>query len=104
MIITFNEAKSFLRIDDTNEDILINSLILMSEEYLKNATGQSFNSTDQLAKLFCLVLVSDWFENRTMTSTSQSRNTTSQPSEKIRHTIQSILLQLQYCYLPDEVV
>lgn len=96
MILTLGEVKNYLRIDDLEDDTFLNTLILVTEEYLKNATGQVFDNTNQLARLFCLVLISDFYENR--------QYNTEKVGEKARYTMQSILKQLQYCYIPDEVV
>ncbi len=87
MIVTLDEAKEWLRIDVEEDDQLINTLALAAESYLKNATGITYDSTNELAKLFCLVLIVDWYENREMMGKA---------SEKVRHTINSILMQLSY--------
>lgn len=95
MIITLAEVKEYLRIENdyTEEDELLKSLMEAAEEHLKNATGKAFGSTNNLAKLFVKVLVSDWYENRELTG---------KQSDKVRGIIQSVLTQLQYCY-PAEV-
>lgn len=89
MIITTEEAKEFLRIDDDSEDSLIESLISGAELYLFNATGKSFDNTNPLAKLYCRVLITDWFENRGLMADNKT-------SDKVRFTLSSIMLQLQY--------
>jgi uncharacterized phage protein (predicted DNA packaging) len=88
MIIDLQETKSWLRIDGSEEDSTIEMLIGAAEAYLKNATGRDFDSNNDQAKLFCLVLVADWFENRDLVGTK--------PSDKVRFSMQSILAQLQY--------
>lgn len=88
MIITLEEAKEWLRIDSDEEDMLISTLVLSAEEYLIDATGRQFEDTNNRAKLFCFVLVTDWYENRELISVK--------PSEKVRFSIQSLLVQLQY--------
>lgn len=90
-IVTLEETKKYLRIDDNESDILITSLMNAAEEYLKNATGNQFDNTNSLAKLFCLVLITDWFENREYSYTGKV-------SEKVRPIIESMLTQLKYCY------
>lgn len=96
MIVTLKEVKEFLRIeqDFTEEDTLINMLITASESFLYNATGVQFDNTNTLAKLFCLVLITNWYENRDMIGKA---------SDTVRTTIDSILAQLKYCYVPEEV-
>lgn len=88
MIVSVDEAKLYLRVDGNEEDVQIQLLINAAEDYLLNATGRVFDSSDNLAKLFCLVLVCDWFENRELVGKT---------SEKIRPIITSILTQLTYC-------
>lgn len=90
MILELEEIKEFLKICDSAEDEYIQSLAQASEQYLKNATGKEFNSTNPLAKLFCKVLISDWYDNRGYMQEGKTSN-------KVRHTVQSILTQLKYC-------
>lgn len=89
-MIELEEAKTWLRVDGDDEDGTIEMLIGAAKEYLKNTTGREFDNENDLAKLYCLVLVADWYENRELIG--------SQPSEKVRFTIQSITAQLQYAY------
>lgn len=93
-ILTLDETKTWLRVDGSDEDATIEMLIGAAETYLLNAVEVEFDSTNQLAKLFCLVLVADWYENRELIG--------SQPSEKVRFTVQSMLTQLQHAYSPPE--
>lgn len=93
-ILTLEETKTWLRVDGDDENSLIETLIGAAETYLHNATEVEFDETNQLAKLFCLVLCADWYENRDLIG--------QQPSDKVRFTIQSILAQLQHAYAPDD--
>jgi uncharacterized phage protein (predicted DNA packaging) len=94
LILNLQEVKEFLRIEQEfiEEDSVINMLITAAESYLFNATGIQFDATSSLAKLFCLVLITDWYENRDMIGKA---------SDTVRLTIDSILIQLQYCYSKD---
>lgn len=87
VILTLEETKQFLRIDNNNEDMLISTLILSAEEYLFNATGKTFDASNNLAKLFCLVLISEWYENRELMA--------NRIGEKVRYVITSMLIQLK---------
>lgn len=89
MILDLEETKTWLRVDGADDDGTISLLISAAETYLKYATGRVYDETNSLAKLYCMVLVTDWFENRELIG--------SQPSEKVRFTIQSMTAQLQYC-------
>ena len=88
-IMDLDEAKAFLKVDYNDEDLTIESLIMASEMYLKNATGKEFTNKNQLAVLYCKVLINEWFSNRELMEGKDV-------SEKVRFTLQSILLQLQY--------
>lgn len=94
MILTLAEVKDFLKIepDFVADDNFIQLLITASEAYLYNSTGITFDDSNSLAKLFCLVLISDWYDDRTMIGKT---------SDKIRYTIDCISTQLQYCYGGD---
>ncbi|HBJ2612665.1 TPA: phage gp6-like head-tail connector protein [Clostridium botulinum] len=89
MILTLEETKEFLKVDYEEEDNSIQDLINASEQYLKNAVGREFDSNNYLAKLYCKVLVSDWYDNREYMENNKMSN-------KVRYTIQSILTQLKY--------
>lgn len=95
MIITLEETKQYLRVDGTEDDALITSLIDAAETYLSNATGNTFDATNSLAKLFCWVLVTDWYENREHVGRA---------SERVRPIVESMLAQLKHCYQPDPEV
>lgn len=91
MILELEEVKTWLR-DDSDDPLVIRQIELImgaAETYLKNATGRKYTSENSLAKLYCLVLCADWYENRELIG--------SQPSDKVRFTIQSMTAQLQYC-------
>lgn len=87
MIVSLDEAKNWLRIDFIEDDALLTMLISAAEAYLKNATGVEYDENNHLAKLFCMTLISDWYENREMIGKA---------SDQIRPIINSILMQLTY--------
>lgn len=91
-ILTLEEAKTWLRVDGTDEDSIIEIIRGAAEIYLGNAAEVEFDSSNELAKLFCLVLCADWYENRDLIG--------QQPSDKVRFTVQSIMAQLQNAYGP----
>lgn len=95
MLITLEETKQYLRVDTDVDDTLITSLIDGAEAYLINATGKTFDNTNSLARLFCLVLVVDWYENRGLTA--------GKVGSGVRPVISSMLAQLNHCY-EEEVV
>lgn len=91
MILSLEETKLWLREDSEDPEVLqqIQMLIDAAESYLLNATGKQFSAADKQAKLFCLVLVTDWYENRDLTG--------SRVGEKVRFTVNSMLAQMTYC-------
>lgn len=94
MIITLEETKQYLRVDGDIDDDLIESLIDAAETYLTNATGKTFDYSNYLARLFCLTLVTDWYENRGLA--------VGKTGEGVRPVIESLLAQLNYSY-PEAV-
>lgn len=96
MIIELEEAKTFAKIEYEEENEIVQLLVDVAEEGLKNATGIVFDSNNSLARLYCLVMVKDLYDNREIT--------VEKASEKIRFTIQSILIQLKYCYPPEVII
>jgi len=68
VIVTIEEAKEHLRIDNDDENMYISSLINASEQFIKNATGKTFGKNNFLAKSVCLLLIADMYENRVATS------------------------------------
>lgn len=95
--IELNNVKDFLRIDHEEENGLLNLLIENAETYIENGACSIDITNPKMvaqAQLIGLVLISDYYENRTLVV--QGRG--SEPSEKVRHTVQSMLNQLRYCY------
>lgn len=89
MILNLITVKDFLKIEYDDDDPVLDILISAAEIYLYNATGIQFDSTNNMAKLFCLILVSDWYDNRDFVG---------KVSEKLRYTVESMITQLKYCY------
>lgn len=92
MIVSLEEAKNWLRDVPEEDHSTVIMLSSTAELYLKNATGKTFDSQNELAKLFCLVHIADWYDNRESTEIAIGKT-----SKRIRFTVESILLQLQYC-------
>ncbi|WP_300924838.1 head-tail connector protein [uncultured Clostridium sp.] len=88
-IIELKDAKEFLKVDYDDEDSIIEDLIIAAEIYLKSATGKDFTNENKLAVLYCKVLINEWYNNRELIYKKSE-------SDKVRFTLQSILLQLKY--------
>lgn len=89
MILTLEEAKKYFKVDFEDEDEDIQDCIDAAEEYLKDATGKEFDSTNKRAKRYCKVLAKDWYEHREFMEDKKTSN-------KVRFTLQSIMTQLKY--------
>lgn len=92
MIVDLNLVKLYLKLepDYIYEDELLNLMNSNAEQYLIDAgIDISLLTPEQLqkAKLICLILVTDFYENREMTGKT---------SEKVRFVVQSMIMQLKY--------
>lgn len=82
------DLKLFLKIDDGEEDTLIQGLQLAAEEYLTNA-GISKDYTKELYKLAIKILVSHWYENRLVETIGKNVS-------KVAFSLDTIIIQLKY--------
>lgn len=82
------ELKLFLRIDGEEEDTLIEGLKLGAEEYLKNV-GITKDYSKELYKLAIRILVSHWYENRSVETVGKNVS-------KIGFGLDTIITQLKY--------
>ncbi|PHG55647.1 head-tail connector protein [Bacillus toyonensis] len=87
MVLTVEEAKKYLRVDGDEEDDLITSFVEAAEIYIKNATSKHVDVKSELAKLAARILIAHWHENREAVG----------KAEQLAFSLQSILVQLQYC-------
>src|SRR4051812_30225090 len=70
--VTLEEAKRHLRVETTQEDLLVSTYLLAAAQWFEAETGSSFADLDpvpQLVKQCLLMLVAHWFETREGTST-----------------------------------
>ena len=68
--ITASDVAEYIRLDDptTDESNLLNNLLLVAKEYIKQFTGRTDEEIDQYADMIIcvLILVQDMWDNRTM--------------------------------------
>ncbi|MGE4417571.1 MAG: head-tail connector protein [Marinobacterium sp.] len=64
MIVTLEEAKQYLRVDHSDDDALITLLIGAAEQFLQDATGKTFDASNSLAKVVCLTIIADLYDQR----------------------------------------
>jgi uncharacterized phage protein (predicted DNA packaging) len=86
--LNIEEIKEFLRIDYSEEDIFIHGLQLAAEEYMSNA-GVNKDYNKELYKLAVKLLVSHWYENRTLETTGPNFH-------KVSFSLDTIITQLKY--------
>lgn len=84
--------KEYLKIDFDDDDRLLETLLGAARKYLFDAVGYNPDESDERVKLLLLVLISDWYEHREYMETSNTQTI----SQKVRYTVRSIVLQLQY--------
>lgn len=85
--------KEYLKIDFDDDDRILEMLLGSARRYVRDAVGYQPDESDERVKLLLLVLISDWYEHREYTeSTLKTQNI----SQKVRYTVRSIVLQLQY--------
>ncbi|MGL5717397.1 MAG: head-tail connector protein [Paraclostridium sp.] len=65
-MIELAKAKEYLRIDEEDEDSLVEMLIEFSKEEIENSTGVSFDSggSSRTYELAQLIIITDRYENR----------------------------------------
>jgi len=83
MSVTLEEVKQYLRIDGSEDDNFLTSLIAAADEYLFDAGVRSTISFRY--KLAVMLLVSEWYENRTIRGVSSD----------VSYSVNSIILQLR---------
>lgn len=88
MIVSFSEALTYLKLESDDltkaESGEITGLIKAAEVCLYNATGVTYTSRNALAKLFCRMLICDWYDGRGTAG-------------EIGNNARGILTQLKYC-------
>lgn len=64
MLMTTDEAREWLRLDNTDNDNLIAGLVTSAEEYITLTTGMSAEAQENspLAKTACKFLLSLWYD------------------------------------------
>jgi len=80
------EVKEYLRIDGTEEDLLLTSLISAAKQYVKTGTGCIVDEENDLHKLAINLLVTHWYENREVVGKANA----------LSFSLQSIFLQMTY--------
>lgn len=64
---TLEDIKDYLRIDDTEEDLFLQSLMEVAEIYIDSCVGEDYKINDKAKKLAELLqkkIIADLYENR----------------------------------------
>lgn len=64
---TLEDIKNYLRIDDTEEDLFLQSLMEVAEIYIDSCVGEEYKTNDKAIKLAELLqkkIIADLYENR----------------------------------------
>ncbi|NEZ47932.1 phage gp6-like head-tail connector protein [Clostridium niameyense] len=94
-ITLFERIKQYLRIDGSEEDFILSSLIGAAKEYLKNA-GIKENEKSDLYCLAVALYVSNQYENRVP-------NAIGKHAAKLSFSLESIIIQLQYSQKAEDI-
>ena len=98
---TLDDVKLYLRVDTSDDDALIQSLITAAETYIKQQTGKTKKivgaeetdiSTDDLYNLCVKLLVAHWYENRGV-ETGGGRVAVT----KISHSVDALVNHIAMC-------
>ena len=82
-----DNIKDYMKIDSSDEDLVITALITSAETYLQNA-GIKKDYQNELYNLAIKLLVIHWYENREIVGSAN----------KLAFSLDNIITQLQYCY------
>lgn len=66
-----NFVKEYLRIDHTDDDLLLTTMLYAAKSFIQNYLNQKFADFDEVPDEFtiaCLALVSHWYEKREIQS------------------------------------
>ena len=88
------KIKQFLRLDTDAEDMLLEQYAQAADQYVLAACGKAVNLSDPRAENVQLMLIADWFENRTMYGQT-GYNRTMYGKIGYSQSISSMLTQLQ---------
>lgn len=77
-------AKDYLRLDGTDEDIILKHLIETAKQYVHNATNVTYSEDNHSYKMVVLLLVVRWYENRNLVG----------KNDDLDYTLSSMLLQI----------
>lgn len=87
--LTLTDVKKYLRVDYTDDDTLITSLMGAADEFLKGSIGATYDNTGERAKTLSLIVISDLYDNRGLHDDS------AKVSNNVRRLVEDFSLQLR---------
>ena len=83
-MLDLSEVKNFLRCEHDEDDELIKMYMETAEDYLKSACGDNVDLEKPKAKTILLMLISDYYENRTAYRQGQYSHNVSSMTTQLR--------------------
>ena len=87
--LTRDDVKKYLRVDFTDDDTLIDRLMIAADEFLKGSIGATYDNTGERAKTLSLIVISDLYDNRGLHDDS------AKVSNNVRRLVDDFSLQLR---------
>lgn len=84
---TIDDVKAYLRIDTDEDDIVIDTMMQATEQYIMDAVG-SYDEENPKTKILYWLIMADFYENRVLTVKEADK-------QRLAHVVSSIVMQLQ---------
>lgn len=84
---TLDDVKTYLRIDEDADDMVLEVMMQATEQYIKDAVGFYEEGNPKIKMLYWLV-ISDFYENRVFTVKESDK-------QRLSHVVSTLVLQLQ---------
>lgn len=84
---TIDDVKAYLRIDTDEDDIIIDTMMQATEQYITDSVGFYDEANAKMKILYWLVMA-DFYENRVLTVKEADK-------QRLAHVVSSIVMQLQ---------
>lgn len=88
------DIKEYLRIEHTEDDAMLGSLMKRAKIYIANGVGK-IDEKNELFKMAVIVLVGHWYDNRELARIGNA-------SYSIPHSFEAIIQQLRYCKMEGD--
>jgi uncharacterized phage protein (predicted DNA packaging) len=85
-MLTLEQVKEFMKIETSDEDAFLSSLISVSKTFIVNATHPNADETTELFMLAQRFIILHWYENREIIGSSNGMN----------YHFEAILQQIRY--------